>query len=225
MPNELSVTYEVDGGELTLNPSIVLNYLTGGRRDIPMEEVAKFIMLCKARRLNPFAGDVYLTAYDTRQGVKASIITGKETFTKRAQRNPRFRGMEAGVSVQTQDGRFVRRDGSMVLPGEQLVGGWAKVYVEGWEKPSFDEISFSEYSSGKSLWASKPGTMVRKTALVHALREAFPDEFGGLYDASEMGVEQPDGMPQGGFEEPCAAGADGWEPPQAAYDEHGTEEF
>ena len=58
-----------------------------------------------------------------------------------------------------------------------------------------------EYSTGKSNWTSKPATMIRKTAIVHALREAFPDEFGGLYDAVEMGVGEED-MPEGDVEQP-----------------------
>lgn len=199
MANELAVRYEVDGTELTLNPGIVYRYLTGGRTDIPESEVAKFIMLCQARKLNPFTGDVYLTAYNTREGVKTSIITGKETFTKRAQRNPRFRGIEAGITVLSPDGtRLSRREGSMKLDGEKLVGGWARVYVDGWEKPSFEEVSFSEYDTKKSLWAAKPCTMIRKTAIVHALREAFPDEFSGMYDSAEMGVEEPQ-QPAGGI--------------------------
>lgn len=198
------MTYEVDGSELTLTPSIVCRYLTGGRQDIPLPEIAKFMMLCKARRLNPFAGDVFLTAYNGVHGLKTSIVTGKETFTKRAMRNPRFRGMEAGVSIWTQDGRLVRREGSLVLGGERLVGGWGRVYVEGWEKPSFDEVSFDEYNTGRSLWEAKPATMIRKVGLVHALREAFPDEFGELYDACELGVEQPE-APDGGFVRPEAA--------------------
>ena len=37
-----------------------------------------------------------------------------------------------------------------------------------------------------------PGTMIRKVALVQALREAFPNTFAGLYDAAEMKVELPD---------------------------------
>ncbi len=39
-----------------------------------------------------------------------------------------------------------------------------------------------------SNWAAKPGTMIRKVALVQALREAFPEDLQALYDAEEMGV-------------------------------------
>ena len=34
-----------------------------------------------------------------------------------------------------------------------------------------------------------PATMIRKVALVQALREAFPDRYQGLYDASEVGYD------------------------------------
>lgn len=187
----LAKTYEVDGEQITLSPNIVAKLITG-RNDIPQTEVVKFIALCAARKLNPFTGDVYMTAYSTRDGVKTSIVVGKETFTKRAQRNPKFRGMEAGVTVITRNGQIERRPGSMVGgQTEKLIGGWCKVYIEGWDVPAYEEVSFEEYNTGKSLWLSKPATMIRKVAIVHALREAFPDEFQGMYDASEMGVEEP----------------------------------
>lgn len=67
----------------------------------------------------------------------------------------------------------------------------------------FDEVSFDEYAGRKrdgslnSTWRGKSGTMIRKVAIVHALREAFPDDLAGLYDSSEMQVEEP---PQGPVE-------------------------
>ena len=35
-----------------------------------------------------------------------------------------------------------------------------------------------------------PATMIRKTAMVQALREAFPETLGGLYIAEEQGVDE-----------------------------------
>ena len=34
-----------------------------------------------------------------------------------------------------------------------------------------------------------PCVMIRKCAMVTALREAFPEDLQGLYDASEMGID------------------------------------
>ena len=48
------------------------------------------------------------------------------------------------------------------------------------------EVSLDEYirkdKNGKpfSMWKEKPATMIRKVALVQVLREAFPNEVGGL---------------------------------------------
>ena len=46
------------------------------------------------------------------------------------------------------------------------------------------------------MWASKPGTMIRKVAVAQALREAFPEANSQLYAPEEMGeaseVELPD---------------------------------
>ena len=50
-------------------------------------------------------------------------------------------------------------------------------------------MKLTEYDTGKSLWKGKKATMIRKVALVHALREAFPSTFGSLYDESEVHVD------------------------------------
>lgn len=179
------------GGEISLSINTVRN-LIAKNQNVTEEEFMLFGAMCKAHKLNPFIREAYLVKYGDKP---ATMVVGKDVFTKRAYRNPKFRGMEAGLSVQTNDGRFIRRDGSMLLDGELLVGGWCRVYVDGYEKPMFDEVSFSEYAGRKKdgslnqTWASKPGTMIRKVAIVHALREAFPEEFTGLYDQSEMGIE------------------------------------
>lgn len=176
MANELTKHYMADGQEITLNPAIVARFVTG--RNITEMEAAKFISLCAARGLNPFTGDVYFTP-------NGSIIVGKDVFTKRAQSNPKFKGMQAGVTVW-RGGQLEQRVGSLVGTNENLVGGWAKVFVEGYVVPVESQVSLSEYSSGKGNWTKMPATMIRKVALVQALREAFPKDFQGLYDSTEM---------------------------------------
>ncbi len=181
--------YEADGAEIVITDDDVRNVLCGNQ-NVTDKEMRLFIELCRAQKLNPFIKEAYLIKYGNSP---ATIVTGKDVFTKRAFRNPRFRGMEAGVTVWSKmDGGIVQRPGSMVsAKNDTLLGGWCRVYVDGYEVPVFDEVSFSEYSTGKSNWLSKPGTMIRKVAMVHALREAFPEEFQGLYDECEMAVEEP----------------------------------
>ena len=190
------IQYKLENGDdMSLTPKRVKELLVNGEKDkVTERDVVNFMMICKAHRLNPFLREAYLIKYGNNP---ATMVVGKEVFTKRAQKNPKFKGFEAGLTLLTEDGRLVRRDGSMKLQNETIVGGWCRVYIEGYENPMFDEVSMSEYSTGQSNWKTKPATMIRKTAIVHALREAFPDDLGGLYDASEMGVDDsrlPDDM-------------------------------
>lgn len=146
-------------------------------------EIKAYMRLCQSQRLNPFTKDAHLIKYGNSP---AQIVAGKETFTKRAQRNPRFRGYTAGITVIGSDKKLYRREGSMLIKGETLIGGWCSVSIEGYEKPMFDEVSLAEYDTGKSNWKRMPATMIRKVAICHALREAFPEDLGGLYGSEEM---------------------------------------
>ncbi len=181
------VRYETDNGTaVQVTEQDVRDLLQAGGQaadNVSASEIKAFLRLCQAQRLNPFTRDAYIVKYGSSP---ATIITGKEAFTKRASRNPRYRGMQAGITVLGRDGGLHRRDGSMLLDGEALAGGWCKVFVEGYENPMFEEVSFREYSTGKGNWARIPATMIRKVAITHALREAFPEDLAGLYGEEEM---------------------------------------
>jgi len=158
------------------------------------QEAYIFLQICKARRLNPFTGEVHLIKYSNTE--PATIVVGKDAFTKRAEEHETFDGFKAGIIVRTKDGKIEHREGSAVYPDETLVGGWARVQRKDRSIPFYNEVTLSEYTQYKKngevqrFWREKPATMVRKVALVQSLREAFPSDLGGLYDQSEMGVEQ-----------------------------------
>lgn len=197
MAKELARYVPENGDEIVLTDTSVRN-LISTNPNVSDKEMMLFAALCKAQRLNPYIKEAHLIKYGNNP---ATMVVGKDVFTKRAAKNTRFRGYEAGVSVLGVDGGFHRRAGSMVMGGESVVGGWCKVHLDGYEVPMFDEVSFEEYAGRKrdgelnQQWASKPGTMIRKVALVHALREAFPEDLQGLYESTEMGVEQVDEAP------------------------------
>lgn len=185
------VKYQTDKGEIELSKETIKNYLiSGDASKVTDQELEMALRLCQYQGLNPFLREVYIVKYGTSP---ANIIVGKDVFVKRAKNNPKFKGFEAGVIVLTPKGGIEYRNGSLFAVGkEELIGGWAKVYIEGWEVPFEHTVSFAEYNSGQSTWKKIPGTMIRKVALVQALREAFPDDFQGLYDSSEM--ETGEGM-------------------------------
>lgn len=198
MSNELSRVYEADGQEIKLNPGVVMRYILAGQENVTEPEMAKVIMTCAARKLNPFAGDVHvLPHFDSQSGTtKLTVQPSVDFFMRRAMANPRFKGIEDGVIVMVEGRRF-RKTGCAVYPelGETLIGGWAVIYVDGYEKPVTVEVSLAEYDQHRALWKSKPGTMINKVAKSQCARKAFPDDFQGLYTPEEMGDEAPDFNP------------------------------
>jgi hypothetical protein len=46
-----------------------------------------------------------------------------------------------------------------------------------------------EFDKKQSSWKTMPATMIRKVAIVSALRDAFPEDFQGMYDSAEMKVD------------------------------------
>lgn len=179
-----------DGSEVKLSPGIVARYVITGGQQVDDREIFGFMAKCQARHLNPLAGDAYMTAYKNKKTgrVEASVIVSKDYFVRTATQQPGFDGIKAGVVVwDKRVGDMRYREGTIYSKAqEQLVGGWAEVYDKGRSHPSRAEVSLEEYDQHRSLWLSKPATMIRKVALVQALREAYPGAYGGIYDRDEM---------------------------------------
>lgn len=181
-------TYTLEGGQV-LSATTVKNYIAPGATD---QEILYFIELCKAQKLNPFVRDAYLVKYGNQP---AQIIVGKDVFLKKAGENPYFDGLKAGIVVVDKNGEVKEREGSLKVPGDELIGGWCEVYLKNREYPTKCLVSLEEYIQKKkdgtvnSMWSSKPCTMIRKVAQSQALREAFPNELRGLYEKEEMGID------------------------------------
>ena len=186
------VTYESNGTTVSLSPAMIRKYLVNGNGAVTDQEVMMFLGMCHAQKLNPFNREAYLIKYG--QNSPATMITGKDVFLKRAQKNPKFDGFQSGVIVLNfETGQITEREGTFYLDQtEQLVGGWAKVWIKGARTPFYESVKLSEYIGRKKdgqvndQWSKRPATMIRKVALSHALKEAFPDELGGLYSQEEM---------------------------------------
>jgi phage recombination protein Bet len=177
-----------DGQHFTVSFGDVRNFICAKATDA---ECKIFLETCKQYRLNPFTKEAYLIHYDNNsEDTPSTIVLGKNCYMQMAERHPAFDGFEAGIIVlDTEAGQLDHREGSIVYEGEELLGGWAKVYRKDRTRPSYEEVKLAEYDTGKSLWNGKKATMIRKVALVHALREAFPSTFGTLYDESEVRVD------------------------------------
>ena len=195
----------MDGQRMTVTFDAVRNFIC---KEATIAECRIFLETCKQYHLNPFTKEAYLIHYDNKNGDTAStIVLGKTCYMKMAEAHPQYDGFEAGVIVMDEAaGELIHREGSIVYQGETLVGGWAKTYRKDRSRPFYEEVNFSEYDTKKSLWVTKPATMIRKVALVHTLREAFPATFGGLIDESEVPVDAEADFRELSAEEAAAAG-------------------
>ena len=119
----------------------------------------KFLMMCQAKRLNPFEQDCWLLGYDTQEGPKFSQITAHQAFLKRAELNKEYDGMESGVVVQ-RGNEIMDVEGDFTLETDKLVGGWARVHFKTRSRPMFKRIKLTTYTTGKSQWLKNPAGMI-----------------------------------------------------------------
>lgn len=196
--NELIVSYEVNNEEITLTPQIVQDYLVGTSAKITIPEFKLFAELCKARKLNPFLKEAYCIKYSN--NLPATIVVGKDAVLKRAVLNPNYNGIKSGIIVSDSNGNITERKGTFKLSRETLVGGWAEVFRKDWQNSVYCSVSLEEVIQKKSNgqpnsnWEKQPATMIEKVAKVRALREAFVEDLGGMYEAEEMNIELSNNM-------------------------------
>lgn len=128
-------------------------------------EFGLLMQLAKTYQLDPFTRQIWLVKYP---GSPAQIFAGRDGYLAIAHKSGQFDGMESG-SKTNDDGEIV---------------GWCTVYRKDMSKPFHVEVLLSEYNTKKSLWASKPRTMIVKVAEAQALRKAF--SISGLYSPEEF---------------------------------------
>jgi phage recombination protein Bet len=177
--------------KIRLTVKLVQNFIavpTKSGRTCSDRDATKFVMLCQAQRLNPFAGDAFLTGYDGKNGPVFSLIVAHCAFLKRAEVSADYEGMESGIILQNEDGTTTEREGDFKASGENVVGGWARVHRKG-RKPMYRRLSVAAMKPNYEtpFWSGEkiPGQIV-KCAEADALRATFPTLLGNLYMEGEM---------------------------------------
>ena len=181
------------------------------------QDALRFMLLCRAQRLNPFAGDAFMIGYDTNKGPKFNLITAHQAFLKRAEVHPEFDGMGSGVIVHpgwdciacnstglvSDNGKPTicplclgrgKRDeveGDVVPQDQELVGAWAHVKLKHRAIPTHRRLDLkaSRPDFGGPIWDKNPAGMLVKCAEADALRSTFPTLLGGLYTAGEQPID------------------------------------
>ena len=149
------------------------------------KEMMDFLMLCRARKLNPFEGDAFLVGYDSRDGAKFSLITSHQALLKRAELCPEFDGMESGL-ILDWNGELEETQGDFLPDGANAVGAWARVHRSDRKIPTYRRLNISRYDKGFGLWKDHREMMSVKCVEADALRSAFPTATGGMYLREEL---------------------------------------
>ena len=187
----MEVEYQPFGSsdKIKLSMQIVKSYIATPTRSgkLPTDkDIVNFIMLCKARELNPFEGDAFLTGFDTSDGPKFQLITAHQAFLKRGVADQNYKGMESGVIVKDDDENITEREGDFLYPGDTLLGGWATVYFADDKLPIKRKLNLDKYNKGQATWKTNPAMMIVKCAEADALRSAYPNKVSGLYLREEI---------------------------------------
>lgn len=160
------------------NPAVrtaLLNVTFKGLDEVTMKQAILEGLMIGFTFKNFLIKDVYAIPFGG-QGKKYSLITSIAYARKIAMRSG-FCGKDAPIYEYDENKKVV----SCTVTVKRLVSGHVGEYTS--------TVDFSEYTTGKNLWVSKPKTMIAKVAEMHALRTAFPEEMSGMYAEEEMEKE------------------------------------
>jgi len=176
-----------DGQEIRLSFDVVRKYLVSGHPEmVTDQEIVLYMGMAKARGLNPFKKDCYLVKYTTND--PAATIVSIDYFRSRARAQPDCVGWKAGIMIADENKKIEYRDGSFLMDGENLVGGWFKARPQRWEEEYIWTIALKPYikttKEGRptQFWQlEKQAYMICKVVESQGLRRLWPDEFQGLF--------------------------------------------
>jgi phage recombination protein Bet len=162
------------------------------------DELAMFLHIAAKAGLDPLQKQVWFVKRSGRVAIQAGV----DGLQARALRMPDCEGITSAVVYEKEDfifdkakGEVIRHQSNPFGAQGQLVGAWGIVRRKG-KTPFVALIRYSEYADSNSpLWRSKPAVMLEKVARSTALRRAYPEDFGGIYDPAEMGKDaSPEAM-------------------------------
>jgi len=159
----------------------------------PAAQVEVFAESCRQHGLSPFKKEIYLVAYNSRDGMKYYTMVGIDGLQQKAARTGRFAGIDEEQYNREADGTFKTSSqlkAAKEMPISCTVTVWA--IVGGIRCPFTATALFAEYypavSSGKDSYskaATMPFNMIAKCARAKALKIAFSDELSGLHIEEE----------------------------------------
>jgi len=159
-------------------------------------ELKMFLHIARQSGLDPLRKQIHFMKYQGR----VSIVADINGLQARAAREPDFEGITHACVYEKDEFRVNNVTGEVVQHTSnpfasakgKLVGAWATVHRRGM-KPFTSIVHLEEYvSSYNPLWKTKPSVMLDKCAKSSALRLAYPEQLGGIYERAELEKAKPE---------------------------------
>ena len=174
---------------------LCIQFLKSQHTDLTQGEFEMFAAVAIAFNLNPYLKEIYPIKYSG----KMNLITGYQTYIKRAETFPQFDGYDTEFEGEGKNLCCV-----------------CNVYRKDRSRPTTARVYFSEYTQNNTMWNTKPHVMLEKVAIGTAFRRAFPTDMGGMpYTTEEIRAED-ELKAQGYTEVQQSAPVAQVEPPKAA---------
>lgn len=154
-------------------------------KDLQDHEFSLLCQLGMATNLNPFLREIWAVKYGN---APATIFIGRDGYRKAAQN---YNNYDYHIVDSVYSNDDFRIENSKIIHNYnitdrgKLVGAYCSVKRKSSSKPMFVYVDLNEYNLKKSVWLTKPATMIKKVAEAQGLRMAFQSIFAGTYDESE----------------------------------------
>jgi phage recombination protein Bet len=149
---------------------IIKNSVAKGTTDA---ELKYFLAVAASTGLNPFAKEIWCY----KSGNDMLIFAGRDGFLANAQRKNDFKGIRSAYVCATDKFKMNIVSGHIEHEFTQadrgaIVGAYAIVKREGVDA-FIAWADFKEFNKGYNAWKSNPGSMIKKVAEAHALKQAY----------------------------------------------------
>lgn len=146
-------------------------------KDLNSEEFLLFVEVCKRRRLDPFAKQIY----GQKRNGKLVIITAIDGYRLIAERTGKYLGQTPPLWCG-KDGIWKEVWAENGHPFVSKIG----VHRQGQIEPTWGLAYWDTYVAPGPFWQKSGASQLSKCAEALALRKAFPEELSGIYTAEEM---------------------------------------
>ena len=158
-----------------------------------------FLLKANVLKLNPLLGEIFAYVYvDKQTGNRRLVViegrNGKRNLAARTGRIESIRTEPIYIKeVKNRDGQTMK---IKVEPWDGVLwGARCSIRIKGKKEVITETVKLSEYNTHKSIWISKPETMIKKVAESQALSAALPELMLDLVGEAENFVQPKHSLP------------------------------